>query len=153
MPLIARVFPMTTPLRLELNLTSDTSHLADTRRTVERFATSCGFDGDATDQIGLCVNEAIANVIRHAYDGTPGRPIHLSAEATGEPDWPSIRIVLRDWGNGKCPVWKPAKCPEALEPGGVGMICLKQWMDTVDYAPQPDGMRLTLTKRRTPGAR
>jgi anti-sigma regulatory factor (Ser/Thr protein kinase) len=33
-------------------------------------------------------------------------------------------------------------------PGGVGLICLRQWMDEVTYAPQPDGGILTTLIRQ-----
>jgi anti-sigma regulatory factor (Ser/Thr protein kinase) len=134
---------------LELRLTSEAVHIAAARRAVEDFAVGAGFDAQAVGQVGLCVNEALANIIRHAYGNAPGRPIHLYVERI-EPN--ALSITLRDWGNGKNPADVPPKPRNTLEPGGVGMICLQSLMDEVRFSPQPDGMELTMIKRKQPGA-
>ena len=46
--------------------------------------------------------------------------------------------------------FKPILDYNALEPGGVGLVCLNQLMDVVMFTPQPDGMLLTLIKRADP---
>ena len=53
--------PSTQP-PLRLKITSDPATLASTRRAVEMFAAQCGFDETARGEIGLVVNEALANV-------------------------------------------------------------------------------------------
>ena len=60
----------------------------------------------------------------------------------------ALRITIRDWGNGRNPAELPPKPYNALEPGGVGLICLRSLMDEVTYTPQPDGMLLTMVKRK-----
>src|SRR5947208_16789380 len=71
---------------LLLEVPSDPAALAGVRRAVEAFAARAGFDSKAVGEIGLCVNEAMANVIRHAYRGTGSRPIQVTADygATGD---------------------------------------------------------------------
>ena len=135
--------PITIPARLELNVTSDPAQLAPVRKAVESLASSAGFGEKDAGEVGLCVNEALANVIRHAYAGRIDRPIHLTAQATRE----GLSIDIRDWGNGIDPSRLPQRPYNPLEPGGVGLICLKQWMDEVQFTPQPDGMLMTLRKR------
>ena len=126
-----------------MKVTSDPANLAAVRKQVEALAASIGFAEKAVAEIGLCVNEAMANIIRHAYAGRTDRPIHL--DATGTPR--EIMVSLRDWGNGIDPSRLPCRPYDPLEPGGVGLICLGQWMDAVTYTPQPDGMLTTLKKR------
>jgi serine/threonine-protein kinase RsbW len=133
------------PRRVELKIDSHPANLASTRRAIEAFGGGCGFDKSAIDDIGLCVNEALANVIRHAYKGATDRPIVIGAECN--PD--SITIRIRDWGTGIDPQTLPAKKPDPLTPGGLGMICLRQMMDEVVFTPQPGGgMLLTMTRRK-----
>jgi serine/threonine-protein kinase RsbW len=104
-----------------------------------------GFDQKACDEIGLCVNEAMANVIRHAYNGATDKPIDISAEvADGQ-----VRIAIRDWGKGVNPDDLPPKPPNPLNPGGLGLICMRQMMDEMRYTPQRDGMLLELIRRKT----
>ena len=135
--------------RIELKVDSHPATLAPVRKAIETFATDNGFDEKSVAEIGLVVNEAMANVIRHAYASQPGRPIAVEAElvppaeaagvtaANGETV--ALRIRLRDWGNGVDPRVAPKRGYVPGEPGGLGLVCLRQLMDHVDFAPQPDG--------------
>ena len=44
-----------------------------------------------------------------------------------------------------------------LKPGGVGLICMRQMMDDVQFQKQPDGMILTMSRsvlrRKSHGAK
>src|SRR6266550_2143544 len=84
---------------LELNIKSDPANLASVRLAVEAMCRDGGFDTTAVDEIGLCVNEALANVIRHAYKGAIDRPIEIRATCR---DGEAV-VQIRDWGNGMNP--------------------------------------------------
>jgi serine/threonine-protein kinase RsbW len=134
------------PRPIELKLVSDPATLAGARKQVELFAAACGFRERVVGEIGLCVNEAMANVIRHAYAGRTDRPVHVAARFDGS----RLVVTIRDWGNGVDPSQLPERPYDPLEPGGVGMICLRRWMDEVSYTPQPGGgMLTTLAKRKS----
>lgn len=148
------------PQPMRLNVTSDTANLARVRRAAEAYATAAGFGDAAVAEIGLVVNEAMANVIRHAYHNEPGRPIEFEAAplalapgaAAGEATHHTLalRLRLRDWGDGRDPEATRRRGYVPGQPGGLGLVCLKQMMDGVEYTPQPDGgMLLTMTKRRS----
>jgi serine/threonine-protein kinase RsbW len=123
-------------------VTSDPANLAPVRHEVEAFSRACGFNEAARGEIVLCVNEAMTNITRHAYDGATDQPIELSATfADGV-----LRVTLRDWGAGVNP---PRACDahhDPLRPGGVGMLCLNQLMDRIAFMPQPDGMLLVMER-------
>ena len=135
------------PRHLDLRIASDPAQLAPARRAVEAFAAARGLDAAACAAVGLCVNEALANVIRHAYADERGRPIELRAEPA--PDG-VLRITIRDWGNGVNPEGALCAPHDPLTPGGVGLICLRQLMDNVAFAPRADGMLLTMTRGNRP---
>ena len=121
------------------------------RKAIESYAASHGFDERAVAEIGLCVNEAMANVIRHAYRGRYDRPIHLAARmdrAGAGGNGQAIIVTLRDGGGGADPTAPPRREHDPLQPGGIGLICLRQWMDDVTFEPQPGGGVLTTMKRR-----
>ena len=134
-----------TPRRLELRITSDPARLAEVRKAVESYARARGFDETAVGELGLCVNEALANVMRHAYAGRTDRPIVVAAT---EQNPRCVCVTIRDWGNGVNPSTLPRPKYDPLTPGGVGLICLQKLMDDVVYTPQHDGMLTTLVKKK-----
>jgi len=134
----------TTPPPLRLKITSDPATLASTRRAVEMFAAQCGFDETARGEIGLVINEALANVMRHAYQGATDQPIELSAQRTDD----GISLTVRDWGLGVNPLDLPPKKHDPMKPGGVGLICMRQMMDDLQFHKQPDGMLLSMSRSR-----
>ena len=140
---------------LELRIESHPDYVPDVRRAVESFAARAGFSQCAVADLGLSVNEALANVLRHAYRGDQGKPIVITAEypieSSPTPHAPAaLRVTIRDWGCGVNPVSLPPKPRDPLQPGGVGLICMRRLMDQVTFAPQPDGMLLTMIKRNAP---
>src|SRR5829696_4741773 len=94
--------------RLVLNVTSAPANLGPVRRACEAFCRTHGLEDASTADVGLCVNEAMANVTRHAYGGATDRPVVVTAEplepAGGGGVYPGVRITLRDWGSGVNPL-------------------------------------------------
>jgi serine/threonine-protein kinase RsbW len=129
--------------RMELRIQSDPANLAAVRKAVEEFAAGCKLDEKSAGEVGLCVNERLANIIRHAYAGRTDRPIHIEfVGCDGQ-----IQVRIRDWGNGVDPSTIPQEPYDPLKPGGVGLICLRELMDQVVYIPLPDGMLTIMDKR------
>src|SRR5262245_5418429 len=126
------------PPAVRLNITSDPANLAQVRKAVEELAAAHGFDATACGEVALCVNEALANVTRHAYGGATDRPIELSADV--DERHAELRVRIRDWGSGVNPESLPAKKRDPMTPGGLGLVCLRKMMDGVRFTPQPDGM-------------
>jgi anti-sigma regulatory factor (Ser/Thr protein kinase) len=127
---------------MDVTIQSDPSNIAAVRRRVEELALSVGLGEQAVAEVGLCVNEAMANVIRHAYGGAKDRPIAIDAECKDG----SLVVRIRDWGNGVNPATLPPRPFDPLKPGGLGLICLRRMMSRVDYIPQGDGMLLVMQK-------
>lgn len=129
---------------LAIRTTSDTSELSHVRRQIESFCTSAGFDERAVGEIGLCVNEAMANVIRHAYRGRPGEPIEVAASVVSG----TLHVSIRDWGCGIQPGPLPQHKIDPMNPGGLGLICLGRLMDKITFTKQPSGMLLEMSRKR-----
>src|SRR5436190_8017241 len=125
-----------------MTIKSEPAAIAPVRRAVEALGTSLGLDDRAVGDVGLCVNEALANVMRHAYGGAKDRPIVVAAYCQDN----ALVVTIRDWGNGVNPATLPPKPYEALEPGGLGLICMQRMLTRAEYVPQPDGMLLVLAK-------
>lgn len=137
------------PAGLKLRIDSDPAQLGRTRRAVEALAARCGFTRTAVEEIGLCVNEALANVMRHAYRGHVGRPILVEAQFDPA-DGGALRVELRDWGGGWNPAERLAQADDydPLTPGGLGLLCIGRLMHEVVFCPQRDGMVLKMVRRR-----
>jgi serine/threonine-protein kinase RsbW len=122
--------------------------LAQAREALEHLALAGGLDATAAGEIGLVVNEALANVMRHAYHGAADKPIELAGWWQDD----ALFVSVRDWGNGVHPLEErpePEKKHNPLKPGGLGLICLRKLMHEIEFAPQPDGMLLTMKRMRT----
>jgi serine/threonine-protein kinase RsbW len=130
---------------LSVSIQSDPALLENIRLQTEAIAVSGGFDDASVGEIGLVVNEALANVIRHAYANRHDRPIEYSVTL----DDGGIGIKIRDWGNGIDPSTRPIKPKDPLVPGGLGLICLRNMMDQVTFTPQADGMVLEMSRLKT----
>ena len=130
---------------MDVTITSDPANIAAVRHAVEGLAVEVGLDECAVGDVGLCVNEALANVMRHAYAGASDRPILVRAWFEND----ALVVTIRDWGNGVNPASLPPKSYNPYEPGGLGLICLQRMMTRAAYVPQPDGMLLVMTKKNS----
>lgn len=133
---------------LLVKTTSSTAELAPVRRQIESFCQSVGFNDREVGEIGLCVNEAMANIIRHAYRGETDRPIEITAAMTDG----TLVLTMRDWGKGLAPGPLPEAKSDPMNPGGLGLICLGRMMDKITFTPQQPGMVLEMTRRLDPAA-
>src|SRR5215207_5836195 len=127
------------PAGIRLDVRSDPAKLGEVRKAIEAFAVGAGLSEAEAADLGLSVNEAMANVIRHAYGGATDRPIVVTADLD-DCDPLQVRVKIRDWGNGVHPLDRPPAPHDPKTPGGLGRICLKQLMSEVVFTPLPDGM-------------
>lgn len=134
------------PLRLQI--ASTPTHLPIVRAAVERFAGMVGFDETTSGKIMLAVDEALTNIIKHAYHGRDDRPIEITLRTVAaQPGKQALRIELRDWGTPAEREDIRSRDLEDIRPGGLGVHIMNSIMDEVQYAPAGDeGTRLMMTK-------
>ncbi|MBI5725609.1 MAG: ATP-binding protein [Planctomycetes bacterium] len=130
---------------LHLHILSMPSHLPVVRAAVEKLCQQLGFSAETAGKIILSVDEALTNIIRHAYDEKPDKPIEV--ELT--PLCDAIQIVLRDYGRPVDPSVIRSRDLNDLRPGGLGVHIMTCCMDRIEYRPVEDGAGtvLTMTKR------
>lgn len=131
--------------KVELKIISDPANLAPVRTEVESLARQGGFDEKVVGEIGLVLNEALANVIRHAYQNREDQPIEITAEWVKQ----ELIIQIRDWGTGVDPSDRMPEYKDPNTPGGLGLICMRKLMDAVDFQIQDKGMLLIMKRRRS----
>jgi anti-sigma regulatory factor (Ser/Thr protein kinase) len=138
-----------TPRRLQIRFSvpSDPRYLCVVRGAVGTLAAVIGWDESESRAIALAVDEALSNVIRHAYHNRTDGLIELECREIAD----GLEIALLD--NGDAPD-RSRICAREIgseKPGGLGTHIIKQVMDSVSYEASPDGNRLVATKqlRRT----
>lgn len=117
----------------QLTITSETEHLARVREFLQNCATRAGLPGSELGKIVLAVDEATANIMKHAYGGQPGGEIHFAIRSDGE----RLEVVITDHGQGFDP--DRIKDPDMAEhvragrKSGLGIFLMRQIMDEVTY--------------------
>lgn len=112
---------------LQLSLPATPALLGETRRTLRGYLRALGVDGEVVADVVLAVDEACANVIRHAAAG-PDEEYELRAELTAE----SISISIDDQGPGFDP--DEVAEPSLTATSGRGLQIIGQLMSEVEVA-------------------
>jgi anti-sigma regulatory factor (Ser/Thr protein kinase) len=128
----------------QIEFTSDPLLLSAIRAAVERFALQSGFDEEQSRMVTLAVDEAVSNVIRHAYNDRGGAPIALHLLRNDA----QVEIVLLDEGREADLRRMKIPSPQELRPGGRGIHFIRKIMDAVEYQRLPGQNRLRLVKYR-----
>jgi anti-sigma regulatory factor (Ser/Thr protein kinase) len=116
---------------------------------IEACCSECAVDGDTPVKLALALEEAVANLINHAFADQPA-PHRIAIELTIEPDRVSALVI----DNGR--PFDPTAAPEpdrsspleTRDVGGLGIHLIRQTMDRVDYRRTGDENRLRLEKAR-----
>ena len=133
---------------IRLSIVSSPAHLPVVRATVDCICELMGFDESARGDIVLAVDEALANVIKHAYHGNGNRPIEITLRSVVFDGRGALEVELRDWGKQVAPALIKSRDLEDVRPGGLGVHIMDRCMDRVKYTHAPDGGTfLTMTKK------
>jgi anti-sigma regulatory factor (Ser/Thr protein kinase) len=127
---------------LELRFQSDPRLLHVVRSVVGQMAALRGFSEEDTQFIILAVDEACANIIRHAYQGRTDGEIRISVAE--RPD--GIEFLLADKGKPADPACFPQRSLDEVRPGGLGLPLIQAVMDVVEYGRGENGNELRLGK-------
>lgn len=146
-------------LELEIHCPVESRVLTYLRSIASQVARTVGFDDEQIDQIEMAVDEACANVVKHAY----GEASHaadrrhecmLKMRIVIGPD--RLKFCIIDHGVGVSNKPRGANSvDEYLERGargGLGVYIIRNFMDEVEYVSPPGaGTTLTMTKYLRPG--
>jgi len=134
---------------------------SEIRRICEFIAAGAehaGFDSDAIFRLELCCDEAVTNIIEHAYEGEDGGDIVVSYDEDNE----NFTITLRDRGRPFDPNLVPPPPAIAIDEtaadgisgqlriGGLGLHLIRNLMDEVHFSSDPqEGNKLVMVKKIT----
>jgi anti-sigma regulatory factor (Ser/Thr protein kinase) len=80
---------------LEVSLPAAPASVREARDTVAEVAANAGASSQSIEDIRLCVSEAVANVVRHAYQRREG-DVSMTVERSGS----ELTVIVRDDGVG-----------------------------------------------------
>jgi serine/threonine-protein kinase RsbW len=124
-------------LLLKLSLLSDPKLLCAVRAALGEVAVIFGFKDAEVRSIVLAVDEALANVIRHAYQGAFDRPIQVSfyrgqLKSDGAAR-DALKIQIVDRGEPLQPGRLVGRSLDDIRPGGLGLHFIRETMDSVTF--------------------
>ena len=123
--------------RYKLKIPSITENLQLIRDFIIKIADQAGFNNENQEKIALAVDEACANVIKHAHKFDSRRLIDISIQTDSQ----KMKITITDKGAGfeineiKDPDIK--KYVKEARHGGLGIYLIKTLMDDVQYEFNP----------------
>jgi anti-sigma regulatory factor (Ser/Thr protein kinase) len=135
-------------LLLQLELPADARFLPKTRRAVAGYLEDLGAEPELSAEVVLALDEACANVIRHAFpNGTEGT-IRLRAEFADD----AVIVQVEDDGVGFDPFEVPLRETSVDDVSGRGLRMIRQLMSSVhlESPTRTGGTRLRMAKRLTP---
>src|SRR5271154_350394 len=127
---------------LKLVMPSHPRFLSIVRAAVGELGMVYGLPEESCQGVVLAVDEALANVIRHAYKGRYDEEIELNCRIVGD----QLEVTLLDCGESPDPARICGQPLDEVSLGGRGTHLIKAIMDEVCYERVPRGNQLTLIK-------
>lgn len=127
-----------------LNIPSRTDNLEIIRDFIIGIARKFGFNDDGIGEIELAVDEACANVIKHAYNYDENKKIDITVETNSS----KLTITISDQGRGFDPnkLESPEQRLQKHARGGLGIALIKKVMDEVSFELNPGNNHVRMVK-------
>ncbi|HUT56473.1 MAG TPA: ATP-binding protein [Phycisphaerae bacterium] len=139
------------PVRLCIR--SSPLHLPMVRAAVEKMCEALGFDSDSAGSVVLSTDEALTNIIKHAYKGADDKPIEIELGPVNESGQQALRICMRDYGIAVDPARIKSRDLKDVRPGGLGVHIMSECMDSVEYRHAEGGGTLLVMVKDIPSRR
>lgn len=126
-----------------ITVPSAPKYLCLIRDVTARLGASGGLEEAVIDTLKLAIDEACANIIKHAYKGDTGKKIRIQYRITKE----AFEAVIEDSGKKVSPELLQGRDLDDVRPGGLGIHFIKRAFDVVVYdEKKKKGNRLRLIK-------
>jgi serine/threonine-protein kinase RsbW len=127
------------PLELLIALRAEPTAARVVRHRMRAWLARWGWDGDDLDDIIMAVDEAVANVVDHAYRLLPEPgDVHVYAWVTRDPRGRRLTVSVTDKGR-----WRPVPA----DPGhrGRGLLMMSTCMASLHIEHSSGGTSVTMT--------
>lgn len=138
---------MASSKRFHLAINSEMTNLERVSEFVLEMARQLRLSEKDTDHVQMAVDEAVTNVMEHAYRGRGDGRIDIDCRVTGR----ELRIEIRDGGNPFDP--DTIQEPNIHSPlseraiGGLGVFFMRKLMDRVEFSRDRRGNITRMTKK------
>lgn len=114
-----------------ISMNADTAHIGPLIELVQDFASSALNDEDAYNMT-VAVDEAVTNIITHAYQNDPSGKINVSFGTKKD----EVYVTIEDFSKNFIPpllVEKKKFSFDKLEEGGLGLYLMQEFMDELRF--------------------
>lgn len=132
-----------TGFRVSFAMASDVRYLPVVRGAVGALTAAIGWNEAECRAVVLAIDEAITNIIRHAYQGRSDGLIELECRESAD----GLEFTALDSGEPPDPSRICAREAGADKPGGLGTHIIRDVMDSVSYQRTESGNRFLAAKR------
>jgi anti-sigma regulatory factor (Ser/Thr protein kinase) len=137
-------------LLLKMELRSNPETLCVVRGALSQLAETLGFSESECRAVVLGVDEALTNIIRHAYGGQTEQPIEVLFYRIEVPsrgtNTEALEILLLDRGKKVDQAKLEGRALEDVRPGGLGLHFIRETMDEVEFSHKDGQNQLRLVK-------
>jgi serine/threonine-protein kinase RsbW len=126
---------------MKLIISSNPKELRQVRLEIELYCKANFTSLDSSKAI-IAVDEALQNVMRHAYDMKPDQLIDIFLKKTELNDF---EVKIRDYGKQSPLENIKSRDLKDIRPGGLGVYFIKQCSKSSEYKHLPNGIGTELT--------
>ena len=131
----------------KLVIPSQTRYLNLVTGLAKRAAVVAGLDDATAAKVSIAVDEAVTNVILHAYHGETEHSVELELRFTDE----ALEINIHHTGDGiredKVLLPDPKEYVKHPRKGGLGLLLMSRFMDEVHFGQDQGGSVVRMVKR------
>ena len=126
---------------MKLIISSNPKELRQVRLEIELYCKANFTNLDSSKAI-IAVDEALQNVMRHAYDMKPDQLIDIFLKKT---ELNNFEVKIRDYGKQSPLENIKSRDLKDIRPGGLGVYFIKQCSKSSEYKHLPNGIGTELT--------
>lgn len=135
------------PVESVIILPSQVRFVSPALAFIRATAATCGFSDPALNDIEVAAEEALTNVIKHAFEGHSDETFKVSVRFTEADFLITIYEKGMPFSPERVAEYDPEKLEDTLETDGLGVYLMKKMMDEVVFENLGrDGKSLTLVK-------
>jgi serine/threonine-protein kinase RsbW len=135
------------PESFRLVIPSQTRYLNLVTGLAKRAATVAGMDDATSAKISIAVDEAVTNVIVHAYGGEAEHQVNIELRFLPQALEVHIRHTGRPIRNNEVVLPDPGEYVKHPRKGGLGLLLMSRFMDEIRFIETAEGSECFMIKR------